>query len=251
MGQEDAALLAADALGVLSARLDQTTPHTPPCPVCQCQPSGTYIQLPSHGIAFCLFERQSCAVPSRPCLLCLWLRMCPYLCLGPCAADHNAVRRRRLPHMYASCAALQHDTPRAARLGRVDRSGDCKHAAGTWTEEQQFLCLAPVRPVPVPEPHIEQKKWALHSSTAPHADDASAGTIAVSLGEGWLRCGAGTARLRSWVLPFLFQRAFWPYRREYDAETHSGPGPFCRTSSSSLMCKPAIAIGLPTSSHDP
>lgn len=197
-----------------------------------------------------------CAVPSRPCLLCLWLRMCPYLCLEPCAADHNAVRRRRLPHMYASCAALQHDTPRAARLGRVDRSGDCKHAAGTWNEEQQFLCLAPVRPVPVPvpEPHIEQKKWALHSSTAPHADDASAGTIAVHSilgGYGWLRCGAGTARLRSWVLPFLFQRAFWPYRREYDAETHSGPGPFCRTSSSSLMCKPAIAIGLPPSSHDP
>lgn len=105
------------ALGVLSARLDK---NDSPYAALPCLPVSAVGYLhPAPVSRHCVLPLRAtvCAVPYRPCL-CLWLRVYPYLCLGPCAADHNAVRRRRLQHMYASCLAVQHctRTPRVAAL---------------------------------------------------------------------------------------------------------------------------------------
>lgn len=211
MGRKDAALLAADGLGVLAARPDQTTPHTPPA----CQPSGTYIQVPSHGIAFCPFERQPVQSLSNMSVFAA-VCVCPYRVLGP------------LPSILMRCDAMAPTNVRklcrialkphvAAALGQ--QIWTCRHCA-VW---EQLLCLAPVRSVQFL--NIAQKKWVLHSSTAPHADDADAGTIAARLRR--VACGWGReCAFEIWSAPLFVSRAFWPYDTECYAETHSGPGPF-------------------------
>lgn len=90
---------------------------TPAIAASQCQPSGTYRQVPSHGVAFCPFEPR--AVSShRPCLSgCVPVRVISMYCA--CAVDHDAVQLRH--HMYASWARIALSiTPRRRTLGAVD-----------------------------------------------------------------------------------------------------------------------------------
>lgn len=73
-------------MGLASYQPDPIKPlPTRRLPVCQSQPSGTYIQVPSHGIAFCPFERQlvqSLSTMSVFAAVCV----CPYRVLGPMAS---------------------------------------------------------------------------------------------------------------------------------------------------------------------
>lgn len=174
-------LLAEDALG------GSTQPTLSPC---QCQPSGTYRQA---RLTASRFPRSGDHPTDHAHVLCVCRR-------SRCGATQVII-----PHTQAGPPCIWHPHV-ASSLGEVL----CK--------EQFPLTTAPSSQSPS---HQTDIKWALHSSTTPHADDADAGTIAASWGG--IDCGwGGNARLRSGVLPFLFQKllALQCYRSE------SGP---CRT----------------------
>lgn len=192
------------SLAACQPRLCQTTPHntpgTPGIPASQCQPSGTYRQVPSHGVAFCPFERR--AVSShRPCLSgSVPVRVISVYCAF--TVDHDAVQLRH--HMYASWARIALSiTPRRRTLGAADLEIQthvccmhCEFPPGlTRRGGHCTFSLHPSQSTQVPvEPYIvygPKKKWALHSSTAPHADDAVAGTIAAATWGGLIAGGAG------------------------------------------------------------
>lgn len=89
--------------------------------------------------------------------------------------------------------------------------GGAEHLLPSTPFESQFLGLPACLPAcQLPASEQPKKKWALHSSTAPHADDADAGTIAVGCW-GRVDCGwGGNARLRSGVAPLFVSRALAP-----------------------------------------